>query len=308
YGRLVNLDIAPGFVAATPVIGSTLHPDRSGIQPRVGFAWRPIAASSMIVRGGYGIYRNTAVYPPMMAQMTQQSPLSKSLAVQNSASNPLSLANGFSTAVGVTRNTFAVDPNFRMGYVQNWQLSVQRDLPAALQMTATYLGSKGMRLMQQFLPNTFPLGASGCGACPTGFVYVTSNGNSTREAAQFQLRRRLRDGFTANIQYTLAKAMDNAPLMAGLTGGPNQNANTQTNIQNGVAIAQNWLDLRAEHARSNFDQRHQVTVETQYTSGVGLRGGALLGGWKGALLKEWTLTGSLTMGSGLPLTPIYLAP
>src|SRR5262249_32459872 len=65
YGRLVNLDIAPGFVAATPVIGSTLHSDRSGIQPRLGFAWRPVAASSMIVRGGYGIYRNTTVYPPM---------------------------------------------------------------------------------------------------------------------------------------------------------------------------------------------------------------------------------------------------
>ena len=307
YGRLVNLEIAPGFAAAPPVIGDTLHPDKSGIQPRIGFAWRPIAASSMIVRGGYGIYRNTTVYPPMMAQMTQQAPLSKSLSVQNSVANPLTLANGFGTPVGVSPTTFAVDSNFRVGYVQNWQLSVQRDLPAALQMTATYLGSKGTRLMQQFLPNTFPLGAAGCGTCPTGFVYVTSNGNSTREAAQFQLRRRLRDGFTANVQYTLAKAMDNAPLMAGLAGGPggpNQNAN----IQNGVAIAQNWLDLRAEHARSNFDQRHQVTVETQYTSGVGLRGGALLGGWKGALLKEWTLTGNLTMGSGLPLTPIYLAP
>jgi hypothetical protein len=304
YDRIVNLEIAPGFVSAAPVVGSKLHPDRSGIQPRVGFAWRPIAASSMIIRGGYGIYRNTAVYPPMMAQMTQQAPLSKSQSVQNSVANPLTLANGFGIPVGLAPTTFAVDPNFRVGYVQSWQLSIQRDLPAALQMTATYLGSKGTRLMQQFLPNTFPLGAIGCGACPVGFVYVTSNGNSMREAGQFQLRRRLRDGFTANIQYTLAKAMDNAPLMAGLTAGPNSN----TNIQNGAVIAQNWLDLAAEHGPSNFDQRHQVTVETQYTSGVGLRGGGLAGGWKGALLKEWTLTGQLTVGSGLPLTPNYLAP
>jgi hypothetical protein len=127
-----------------------------------------------------------------------------------------------------------------------------------------------------------------------------------REAAQLQLRRRLRDGFTANVQYTLAKAMDNAPLMAGLAGGANSNPNT--NIQNGAVIAQNWLDLAAERGPSNFDQRHQLTVETQYTSGVGLRGGGLVGGWKAALLKEWTLTGQLTIGSGLPLTPTYLAP
>ncbi len=75
----------------------------------------------------------------------------------------------------------------------------------------------------------------------------------------------------------------------------------------GTAIAQNWLDLRAERAPSSFDQRHQFSVQGQYTTGVGLRGGALLGGWKGALFKEWTVASQLNMGSGLPLTPIYLA-
>jgi hypothetical protein len=33
----------------------------------------------------------------------------------------------------------------------------------------------------------------------------------------------------------------------------------------------------------------------------------LLTGWKGALLKEWTLAESLTIGSGLPLTPVYFS-
>jgi len=44
----------------------------------------------------------------------------------------------------------------------------------------------------------------------------------------------------------------------------------------------------------------------QYTTGEGIRGGALLGGWKGRFLKEWTLAGQLTAGSGLPETPVYL--
>jgi hypothetical protein len=80
-----------------------------------------------------------------------------------------------------------------------------------------------------------------------------------------------------------------------------------TATQGGGAIAQNWLDLRAERAPSSFDQRHQFTVQTQYTTGVGVRGGALLGGWKGALFKEWTLAGQLNVGSGLPQTPVYFA-
>ena len=67
--------------------------------------------------------------------------------------------------------------------------------------------------MQEFLPNTYPAGASNpCPACPAGFVYLTSNGNSTRHAGQSQLRRRLRNGFTASVQYTLSKAIDDAAL------------------------------------------------------------------------------------------------
>src|SRR5437870_4109496 len=103
-----------------------MHPDRLGVQPRVSFAWRPIAASSLIVRGGYGVYRNTSVYQAIANQMAQQAPLSKSLSVQNTPANPLTLANGFVVSQGVTPNTFAVDPNFRVGYVESWQLSSER--------------------------------------------------------------------------------------------------------------------------------------------------------------------------------------
>ena len=72
-------------------------------------------------------------------------------------------------------------------------------------------------------------------------------------------------------------------------------------------IAQNWLNLTAERGLSNFDQRHLLTAQIQYTTGMGLGGGALLSGWQGALFKEWTVMTQLTAGSGLPLTLIYLA-
>ena len=74
---------------------SLVQPDKHGIEPRIGLAWRPIPASSLIVRAGYGIYYNTSVYQSIGLQMAQQSPLSRSLSVQNTAANPLTLANGF---------------------------------------------------------------------------------------------------------------------------------------------------------------------------------------------------------------------
>jgi len=335
YGRLVNLDIAPGFTAVAPVTASDpagtltgqrfpsslVRPDKSAFEPRVGIAWRPVSGSSMVIRAGYGVYYDTSVYQNIAAQMAQQPPLSKSFSVQNSAADPLTLANGFVASRTITSNTFGIDPNFRVGYAQNWQASVQRDLPASLQLTATYLGIKGTRGPQEFLPNTFPTGAANpCPACPTGFAYLTSNGNSTREAAQIQLRRRLHNGFTGILQYTFSKSLDDEAALGGQGAILTPSAVTPTGagalsaltVSGGssspaLAVAQNWLDLSAERGLSTFDQRHLLSVQLQYTTGMGVNGGTLLSGWRGALLKEWTFATQTTAGSGLPQTPIYLS-
>ena len=308
YGRLVNLDITPGYSVAAPVIAnhpvgpltsqhyadSLVEPDKHGFQPRIGVSWRPISGSSLVVRTGYGVNYNTSVYQSIAVQMAQQSPLSKSLSVQNTAANPLTLANGFNASATTTQNTFAVDPRFRIGYAQSWQMQVQRDLPGSMVMTATYLGIKGTRAQQAFLPNTYPSGAiNPCPLCQAGYVYLTSNGNSTREAGQFQLRRRLHNGITATTQYTYSKSIDDGAL-----GGKGQN---------GSLIAQNWLNLSGERSLSNFDQRHVLMFQTQYSTGVGLKGGALMSGWRGAALKEWTFATLINAGTGTPLTPTYFA-
>ncbi len=108
---------------------------------------------------------------------------------------------------------------------------MQRDLPGSLQMLASYLGIKGTRGLQEFLPNTFPIGAvNPCPLCPAGYVYLTSNGNSTREAAQIQLRRRLHNGFTAILQYTFSKSIDDDAALGGqgaLIPSQTQNAASQ---------------------------------------------------------------------------------
>jgi hypothetical protein len=308
YGRLVNLDIVPGFSAETPVLASRptgpltgqkypdslVRPDKHAFQPRIGISLRPVFGSSLVIRAGYGINYNTSVYNSIVNQMAQQSPLSKSLSVLNTPGNPLTLANGFNASPGITPNTFAVDPNFRIGYAQNWQVSVQQDLPAAMIVTATYLGIKGTRAVQAFLPNTYPTGAADpCPSCPSGYTYMASNGNSTREAGQLQLRRRMHNGMTASVLYVYSKSFDDAIL-----GGRGQAT---------TFIAQNWLNLSAERGPSSFDQRHSVTISTQYSTGVGVHGGAMLRGWKGAAFKGWTILSQITAGSGLPETPVYVA-
>src|SRR5262249_27859788 len=154
----------------------------------------------------------------------------KALNIANSLANPLTLANGFNAPPNVLTNTFAVDPNLRLGYAQNWQVTLQRDLPFSLVMTATYLGVKGTHAQETILPNTYPVGGSPlCASCPSGFAYLLSGGNSTRNAGTLMLRRRLHNGFTATLNYTYSKSIDDAAI-----GGQNQPGST--------LVAQNWLD------------------------------------------------------------------
>jgi hypothetical protein len=251
------------------------------------------------------VYDDTSVYQATALRMAQQSPLSTSLSVQNSAACPQTLASGFNPCSTIVPNTFAIDPNFRVGYAQTWQVAVQSDLPAALQLTATYLGIKGTRGVQEFLPNTYPIGAvNPCPLCPAGFVFRTSNGNSTRESGSIQLRRRLRSGFTASLQYTYSKSIDDDSVLGGQ--GPVAPGAVAQSLPNPFT-AQNWLDLSAERGLSTFDQRNLMNAQIQYSPGVGLGGGSLWTGWRGKLLKRWTVLGQITAGSGLPETPVYLA-
>lgn len=309
FDRLVNLDIAPGFTAAEPVVAtdavgsltgqqyprSLLRPDLLGFQPRLGLAWRPVAGSSVVMRAGYGLYRNTSVYQSLATLLAQQPPLSTTLSLERGPAQPLTLANGFVAAPGVLGNTFAVDPDLRVGFAQVWQASVAYDLPASLTMLTSYEGTAGSRLMRQILPNTYPRGAvNSCPSCPAGFVYVTSDGSSIRHAGRFELRRRLRNGLTAMLAYTLSKAMDDGVTFTGAR-------------LDGAAVAQDWLNPDTEWGPSSFDRRHALTAEFQYTTSVGFGGAALWGGLRNALLSGWTFRARLTAGSGLPLTPVHLA-
>ena len=303
-GRLVNLDLGPGFSNPTPVVASSpigpvsglhypdsmVHPDKHAIQPRISFAWHPFFGTSTIFRGAYGVAYDTSVFQSIVNQMAQQSPLSKSLSVQNSTADPLTLASGFNPSSTTTTNTFAIDPNFRPGYSQNWLFSVQQNLTASMVLTAAYNGIKGTHAVQEFYPNTYPAGAvnQSCALCLPGYVYMTSNGNSTREAGSLSVRRRFHGGFTTSFLYTYSKSIDDAAL-----GGKGQ------------FVAQDWLHLDAERGLSSFDQRHNLAINLQYSTGVGVHGGTLLSGWRGAIVKGWTILSQITLGTGLPENPIY---
>jgi len=293
YNRLVNLDVAPGYAAIAQVQpgqsgpysgalpASLVNPDKNNISPRIGFAWRPITKGTLVVRGGYGTYYNSSVYNTIANNMAQQPPFAQSFNVATTSlplNVPMTQFFSYITGQNQLTNTYAIDPNYRIGYAQMWQISVQQDLGHSLVGTLTYNGTKGTGLDQTILPNSAPAGAKANGL-PSGYLYEQSNGNSIYHGVSFQLMRRFRNGVSANAIYTHSKAIDNA-------------------VQ-----AQNYLDTSAERALSSSSRPNVLNLNWQYSTAVGRGGGMLINGWKGTLLKDWTLTNAISVGSGLPLTP-----
>ena len=295
YNRLVNLDIAAGYTSIAPVLpgqvgpfsgiqypSSLVKPDHNNFSPRIGFAWRPFPKHSTRINGGYGIYYNTAAYTTIANNMAAQPPFSQNFSVASTPANPLTISQ-FSAGTNTITNTRAIDPNYLIGYAQIWQFSIQNELARSLVGTLTFNHTKGTHLDQQFLPNSLPPGSKNVVTPgPAGYIYEQSNGNSTFNSAQASIMRRSRNGISGSLSYMFSKAIDDGGI--------------------GTMIAQNWLDLTSERALSNFDARHTMNAQWQISSGQGARGGALLSGWKGAALKGWTFTNSITLRTGSPLT------
>jgi hypothetical protein len=277
----------------------------------VGIAWRPISGSSLLIRAGYGIYNDTSVYRSTALAMAQQTPGANapwqftSLSVPNSAACRYTITAPFQQlpCAKTTPDQFAVDPNFKVGTAQAWLLSVQRDLPWSLQMVVTYTGIKGTHGVQEILPNSYPPpvavppAVSPYGSAPVGFYWRDSEGNSTKESGAVNLRRRLRNGFTASLTYTYSKALDDDYSLGGGQGTANPGGGSPQ-------VAQDWTNPAGQRGLSTFDQRNVLNANLQYTTGMGIGGHTMLSGWKGVVYKDWTVVATISEASGTPLTPI----
>ncbi len=307
YGRMANLDIAPGFTAVAPVVPGSIGPytgrfpdglvnsDANNLAPRVGIAWRPVPSRRVQIRAGYGWYYAGSAANISASRLTQQPPFAQTSSLVRSVSVPLTIQDGFAlTPTGKILNTYAVDRFYRSSYAQTWNFAIQTDLPYSLMMEVGYVGTKGTRLDIQRLPNRAAPGSPTTSedrrviANASGFTFDSSEGNSIFHSMNARLTRRFRRGISANANYTFGKSIDNASSFGG--GG-------------GATVAQNDRDLRAERGISSFDRRHTFNLFYMFSTAAGRGGGgSVTRQVHNALWRDWTFTGGVTIRSGSPMT------
>ena len=297
YGHIVNLDIAPGLTAVAPVLpgaagpysgafpNTLVEPDRNNFAPRGGLAWKPSTKHSTVVRLGYGIYFNPTALNRLATELSQQPPFAETQTLTTSASNVLTLQNGLATAPNdaTVRNTYAVQKDYKVGYAQTWNVTVQQNFSRGFFIELGYIGTKGTDLDTETVPNIALPGSSPITSQQglqirnaQQFIYDSSWGNSIYHAGQVRLMRRFARNMSANILYTYSKSIDDSSTFGGV----------------GNVVAQNAFDLSAERGLSSFDRRHVLNLNYVLSTPT------QAGWWR----RNWTLSGAAVLQSGTPLT------
>ncbi len=311
--RLVNLDIAPGLAAVAPVfpgqVGpltgtpypiTLVNPDHFAFAPRVGVAWKWYA--NTVVRAGYGISYNTTAYPNIAQDLAFQPPFSFTQTNVESATNHLTLQNGFPVPpVNTITNNYAVNVNYPLGYVQIWNIDIQQTITPTLVLNLDYTGTKGTHLDLLDAPNRTPLGLLNPGV--PAFYYEDPVADSNANAGTVRLRKRLAHGISIGGTYTWSKSLDDASTIGAGSAlvSPNGTVTGQT------LVAQNPLNLRAEYGLSSFDQRNRFTGDYLWELPFGHEKRWLSNpGLARDFLGDWQWSGDWTITSGFPFTPRVL--
>ncbi len=290
-----------------------VNPDRNNFAPRLGFALR--LRQGTILRGGAGIFYNPAGSESVMLRRHRQLPFGpiNTIDINQFVANPRRVSDGlppipdlnFEAAVANPRGNFlSVDPNFRSGIAQQYNLQIQQQLPKELVFKIGYVGNMGRRLdnvynFNQPVPGPGapaprrPLFAQAPGVI--NIDYNVSDGLSSYHSLQSTLERRFSNGIGFLMAYTWAHSIDNVPnQFGGADNGPIPQDRRFRNIDRGT---------------SGHDIKHRAVYSMNYELPFGQSrkfstGSKLVDN----IIGNWDTNLIVAAQSGLPFTPVLASP
>ena len=184
---------------------------------------------------------------------------------------------------------FVIPSRNRLPYVQNFNLTYQRELLNGVTLEAGYVGALGRQLPFNRALNAAAPGTGSAGRPfnvlfgHTADVSLRANGvNSNYNSLQVNLAKRYSQGLTFTLAYTYSKSLDVGNDQPGFT---------------------NNLDLKRQYGPSGFDRTHMLTASHLVEMPFG-KGKRFLGQNRaaGMILGGWQLNGIFRLATGTPFT------
>lgn len=292
--------------------------------PRLGFAYR--LTDKTVLRGGYGIFFDSAetreiddsgdIYPFVVRASPNATVNSALPKLTDNMFPPVTLHQVSPASDGSQFFAVIISEFPRNPYIQQWSLSVQRELARNTTLEANYVGNKGTHLLNrinigQGLPPADPAacdpsvgGDPTAGDCPAAarrpFANITSplgfldsqwNGFSNYNAGNIKLERRSSSVALVAV-YTWSKSTDDKSAAAGVGG------------TNAFAGHMDEHNPRLDHGLSDFDVKHRFVTSFVYQLPFG-RGKKFGGGMNKAAdfaVGGWQVTGITTFQKGFPFS------
>jgi hypothetical protein len=308
---------------------------KNNFGPRLGAVYR--LTDRTILSSGYGLIWiemagittpfTTPTFPFLqtVSQRTLDN-ITPAFALQNGPSvAPIALT----PSAGLGQGVFAVDGMLGSGYVQQWNVSVQRELTTNTTVEAAYVGSNithvgipdsnlnqlsvnqlalGSALLQRvpnpyfgIIPRSSSLGdptipvaqlLKPYPAYTTVSLYRNNVGTTRYQGLELSLRQRLARGLTYSVAYTRSKLVDDASSVfdASILTGPIAN----------YPVADSF-DRARERDDSTGDIPHVFVSSVVWDLPVGTGRARRLHGVLGAIGNDWTVTTLVTLESGTPV-------
>ena len=271
--------------------------------PRVGLSYR--LNDKTVIRSGFGISYmpypdNNYAYNFPVRQNNAYNPQNSFVPAGRMAdgfpgATPFTIpANGVIALTGqpaaIRNQNFDVIPlNFREGYVQSYNLAIQRALGRNYTLDVAYVGNGGRRVPTVFNLNAGIIPGAGANGQPFNLLYgrtADTNlrfvGTSTNyNSLQVKFDRKLNNGFLFTTAYTYSKSIDYANDNGGLSF---------------------YITPGRSRARSDFDRRHMYNQSILYELPFGKGKKFLTSGPAAYLLGGWQINSIITVMTGLPFS------
>ena len=277
-GNFTNILLDPSTGTGTGVLtgsGRLYQPDYNNVAPRVSIAWDVFGNQKTVVRAGYGVFYDAFSQDAFIGQAPYNSNFDAGSAYSGFGPNPILFSSPTGAAFqaghpvyqsfSAMPDAFAVNPNLRTPYMQNFNLNIQQQLARSMVVQVGYVGSNGHKLLQTVDANQ-PTQAQITAAdtvcncineygvprfytvpnvavSPFYLNYLENSANSNYNALQTSFRIDNWHGLTSTANYTWSHSIDSASdLWEYIPNGstPNQTYTAHPNKGN-----------------SNFDDRNR---------------------------------------------------